>query len=153
MFISKRILIVLGVVGILIIGGLGFTIFLLLTQSNASANTPAVTPTPSVAITSTPTLSANRICAAGVISSIDAGGQTIIVTEKGAKTVTVSTDAQTLYHERGITGVTFTSLKVGQRVRITPQGACDSTASSFSAKAITIVVAGATPAASPTATP
>jgi hypothetical protein len=148
MFISKRILIILGVIGILIIGGLGYTIFLL-TQSSASADTPAVTPTPSVAITTTPTLNANRICAAGVIFSIDSGGQTIVVTEKGAKTVTVSTNAQTLYHERGFSGAAFSSLKVGQRVRITSQGGCDTTASTLTAKAITIVVAGATPTATP----
>ena len=153
MFISKRSLIVLGVVGILIIGGLGFTIFLLLTQSNASASSPAVTPTPVASITASPTLNANRACAAGVISSIDTQGQTIVVTEKGAKTVTVSIDSQTLYHERGVTGVTFASLKIGQRVRITSQGACDTTASTFTAKAITIIVASAMPTASPTATP
>jgi hypothetical protein len=153
MFINKRILIVLSVVGILVIGSLGFTIFLLLSQSSASANTPAVTPTPAATITATPRLSANRACATGVISSIDAQGQTFVVTEKGAKTATVTTDSHTTYHERGVTGVTFSSLKVGQRVRITSQSACDATASTFTAKAITIIVSSATPTASPTATP
>lgn len=152
MFIHKRILILLGILGILIIGGLGFTTFLLLAQSNASANTPAVTPTPPT-ITATPRASANRACATGVISSIDTQGQTSVVSEKGAKTVTVTTDPRTTYHERGVTSATFGTLSMGQHVRITSQSACDPTASTFDAKAITVVVASAIPTASLTATP
>ena len=151
MFINKRILIALGVVGILLLGGLGFTVFLLLTQSNASANAPAVTPTPS-APAATPSLSANHVCATGVISSIDTQGQTFVVKEKGSKTVTVSTDTQTIYHKRGTSGVAFKSLSVGQRVRVTSQSACDATATTVTAKAVTIVVSNA-PGASPTPTP
>jgi hypothetical protein len=151
MFIHKRILILLGILGILLLGGLGFTTFLLLTQSNASANTPAVTPTPPT-LTATPRPNVNRACATGVISSIDTQGQTFVVSEKGAKTVTVTTDSRTTYHERGVTGATFSTLSMGQHVRITSQSACDPTASTFAAKAITVVVASATPTASPTAT-
>src|SRR5579859_3000385 len=154
MFIHKRILIILGILGILLLGGLGFTISLLLTHSNASANTPAVTPTPP-ALMATPRLSATRACVTGVISSINTQGQTLVVTKKGNKTVTVTTDSQTTYHERGVASVTFSILSVGQHVRITSQSACDSTASTFAAKAITIVVSSATPTptASPSATP
>jgi len=43
-------------------------------------------------------------------------------------------------------------LKVGQRVRVTSQSACDPTAASFTAKAITIVVTN-TPASTPTNSP
>ena len=153
MFINKRILIVLCVLGVLIVSGLGVTVFLLLNQSNASASNLAVTPTPALTTTATPRLSANRTCATGVISSIDATGQTFVVTEKGAKTVTVTTDSHTTYHERGATGMTFSTLKVGQHVHITSQSACDSTSATFSAKAITIVVSSATPGVTPTATP
>ena len=151
MFINKRILIMLGIVGVLIVSGLGVTVLLLLTHSNASANTPAVTPTP--AFTATPRQSANRACATGVVTSIDTQGQTFVVTEKGAKTVTVTTDSQTTYHKRGVKGPTFSSLSTGQHVRITSQSACDSTATTFAAKAITIVVSSVIPGASPTATP
>ena len=151
MFINKRILIVLGVLGVLIVGGLGVTVLLLLTHSNASANNLAVTPTP--VLTVTPRLTANRVCATGVITSIDAQGQTFVVTEKGAKTVTVTTDAQTTFHKRGLTGATFSALGMGEHVRITSQGACDPTATTFTAKAVTIVVSNTLPSASPSATP
>ena len=153
MFIHKRILIVLGILGVLIVGGLGVTVFLLLNQSNASANTPAVTATP--ALTATPRLNANRACATGVISSLDTQGQTFVVTEKGTRTVTVTTDSTTSFHERGVKGAAFATLSVGQHVRVTAQGTCDPTAATFAAKAITIVVSGTLPGAgaSPTATP
>lgn len=151
MFIKKRILIVLGILGALIISGLGVTVILLLTHSNASANTSAVTPTP--ALTATPRLNANRVCATGVISSINTQGQSFVVTEKGAKTVTVTTDSTTTFHKKGVKGATFSALSVGDHVRVTAQGTCDSTATTFAAKAITIVVSGTLPAASPTATP
>ena len=153
MFINKRILIAICVIGVLIVGGLGVTIFLLLNQSNASASNLAVTPTPTLTVTATPHLSANHTCATGVISSIDPRGQTFVVTEKGAKTVTVTTDTKTAYHERGATSMNFGSITVGPHVRITSQSACDSTATTVAAKAITVVVPGATPTASPTATP
>lgn len=153
MFINKRILIALCAIGVLIVGGLGVTIFLLLNQSSASASNLAVTPTPTLTVTATPRLSVNHTCATGVISSIDPQAQTFVVTEKGAKTVTVTTDTKTTYHERGATGMIFGSLKVGQHVRITSQSACDSTATTVTAKAITIVVPGATSTATSTPTP
>ena len=152
MFINKRILIILGILGIIIIGGLGFTTFLLLTQSNANASSASVTPTPT-SLTATPRATANRACATGTISSINAQNSTFLVKEaKGAKTITVTADSQTTFHERGATGVAFSSLAVGQRVRVTSQSACDPTAASFTAKAITIVVTN-TPASTPTNLP
>lgn len=151
MFINKRILLVLGVLGVLIVGGLGISVLLLLTHANASANNLAVTPTP--ALTVTPRLNANRACATGVITSIDAQGQTFVVTEKGAKTVTVTTDSTTSFHKRGVKSATFTALSVGEHVRVTSQSACDSTATTFAAKTITVVVSNMLPGASPTATP
>lgn len=153
MFINKRILIALCALGVLIVGGLGVTVFLLLNQPNASASNANVTPTPTLTASATPRLNANSVCANGVIASISAQGQTFVVTEKGAKTVTITTDSKTTYHERGDKSMTFSSLKVGQHVRITSPGACDSTTTTVAAKAITIVVPSATPTASPTATP
>ncbi len=153
MFINKRILIVLCALGVLIVGGLGVTVFLLLNQSNASASNADVTPTPTLTSTATPRLNANSVCATGVIASINTQGQTFVVTEKSAKTVTVTTDSKTTYHERGTKSMTFSSLNVGQHVRITSKSACDSTTATVAAKAITIVVSSATPTASPTATP
>lgn len=152
MFINKRILIAVAVLGILIVGGLGVTVLLLVSHSNASASNLAVTPT-TPALTATPRLNANRVCATGVISSVDTQGQSFVVTEKGAKTVTVTIDPQTTFHKRGVTGATFSVVSVGQHVRVTAQGACDPTATTFAAKTITIVVSNVTPSASPTATP
>ena len=149
MFINKRILIALGILVILILGGLGFTTALLLTRSNASASNIASTPALPT-ITATSGLSAGNVCPAGVISSINAQGQTFVVTEKGARTITVTTDSQTTYRKRGATGLTFSSLSVGQRERVTSRGACDATTSSVTARAITIVVAASV---TPTPTP
>ncbi len=157
MFISKRILIIVGVAGVLVIGALGFAFAFLLSQANASSsNNAATTPTPVVA-TATPSPSAaNRACASGVVQSRDSQHQAFVVSEnKGSKTVTVTTNAQTVFHKRGDTTFAFAGLTVGQRVRVTSQGACDRTTTAFVARAITVIVSSATPtpAASPTTTP
>ncbi|HKV56897.1 MAG TPA: hypothetical protein VJO32_01400 [Ktedonobacteraceae bacterium] len=149
MFISKRILIIIGVVGIVILGALGFTTFQLLNQPSANATGISPTSTPILLATTSPS-TVNHACATGTISSINAQNSTFVVTEaKGAKTVTVTADPQTTFHKRGNTGVTFTSLAVGQHVRITSQTACDATTTTFTAKAITIIVP-TTPTATPT---
>ncbi|HEU0000747.1 MAG TPA: hypothetical protein VFQ36_07600 [Ktedonobacteraceae bacterium] len=152
MFISKRILIIISIVGIIILGALGFTTFQLLNQPSASATgiSSTVTPTP---LATTPGSTVNRACATGIISSINAQNQTFVVTEaKGSKTLTVTADSQTTFHKRGETGVTFGSLATGQHVRVTSQTACDATTTTFTAKGITIVVP-TTPTATPTGSP
>ena len=159
MFISKRILIIIAIVGVIILGGLGFMTFQLLNQPGANASTGSATPTATPSAT-TPrsTTTANRACATGTIQSIDTQNQSFVVAEgKGTKTVTVVADAQTTFHKRGATGVSFSSLAVGQHVRITSQSACDTTTTNFNAKAITVIVATSsltpTPGVSPTVTP
>ena len=149
MFISKRILIIISIVGIVILGALGFTTFQLLNQPSANATgiSSTVTPTP---LATTPGSTVNRACATGIISSIDAQNQTFVVTEaKGSKTFTVTANPQTTFHKRGETDVTFSSLATGQHVRVTSQAACDATTTTFTAKGITIVVP-TTPTATPT---
>lgn len=154
MFISKRILIIISILGIIIVGSLGFTIFLLLNQSNANATSASAAFTPT-AVATTSRSTTTHICATGAISSIDTRNSTIVVMEaKGARSVTVTTDSQTTFHKRGVTGVTFNSLAVGQRVRVTSQAPCGTTAATFTAKAVTIIVpTTSTPTTSPTATP
>ena len=159
MFISKRILIIIGIVGIIILGGLGFVTFQLLNQPSANASTGGATPTATPLVTA-PRSTANRACATGTISSIDAQHSSFVVAEtKGAKTVTIIADSQTTFHKHGASGVIFSSLVVGQHVRVTSQSACDTTTASFNAKAVTIVVTASsltpTPgtSTSPTATP
>jgi hypothetical protein len=156
MYISKRILLLFCILGIILLGALGFTAFFLLNQPNSSASAGSVTPTPT-SLTATPHTTLNRVCATGVISSIDAQNSTFVVTEaKGTKTITITADSHTTYHKRGSTGISFSSLTVGQRVRVTSQSACGSSAASFTAKSITIVVSNApvsTPTTAPTPTP
>ena len=152
MYISKRILLLCSIIGIILLGTLGFMTFLLLNQPNTSASAGSVTPT-ATTITATPHSTLNRTCATGVISSTDAQNSTFVVTEaKGAKTITITADSHTTYHKRGSTGLSFSSLTVGQRVHVTSQGVCDSTAVSFTAKSITLVVSS-TPVSTPTTTP
>jgi hypothetical protein len=156
MCISKRIILLFCIIGIILLGALGFATFLLLKQPDTSASAGSVTPTPT-SLTATPHSTLNRACATGVISSIDSQNSTFVVKEaKRAKTITITADSQTTYHKRGAPGVSFSSLSVGQRVRVISQSACDPTAVSFTAESITIFVSNApvsTPTTAPTPTP
>ncbi|HLX57085.1 MAG TPA: hypothetical protein VKR83_08695 [Ktedonobacteraceae bacterium] len=150
MFISRRMLIIIGVVGVLLLGALGFAFAFLLSQANASSS--AATSTPTVISTTPNPGKTNRACALGIVQSIDSQNQAFVVSEsKGKKTVTITVNAQTAFHKRGDAKFSFTSLAVGQQVRVTSQGVCDKTASTFAAQSITVVVS-ALPAASPTPT-
>ena len=155
MYISKRVLIIVGVTAVILVGILGFVFAYILSQSNSpTANINTTTPTSTITATPKPGV---RACALGVITSIQSTGtQSFVVSEsKGKQTVTVTINAQTTIHKRGITApLSFTDLMVGQQVRVTAQDACDKQASTFVAKNIQIMGAtgSPTPIASPTPT-
>ncbi|HVB75641.1 MAG TPA: hypothetical protein VNE38_19000 [Ktedonobacteraceae bacterium] len=144
MVISKRMLICIGIVGVIVLGALGFTFAFLISQVNASSSASA-TPTSTVAA-ATPAAKANRACALGIVQSINSQNQAIVVSEaNGKKTVTVTVNATTTFHKHGVAAASFSSLAVGQHVRVTAQGSCDRKASTFVAQAITVIMATASP--------
>src|ERR1700730_10778808 len=124
MYISKRVLIIVGVTAVILVGIFGFIFAYMLFQSNsATANVNTTTPPPTSTLTATPKPGV-RACALGVITSIQSTGtQSFVVSEsKGKQTVTVTVNAQTIIHKRGITApLSFTDLMVGQQVRVTAQ--------------------------------
>ena len=155
MYISKRVLIIVGVTAVILIGIFGFVLAYILSQSNSpNANINTIAPTSTITATPKPGV---RACALGVITSIQSTGtQSFVVSEsKGKQTVMVTINARTTIHKRGITAaLSFTDLMVGQQVRVTAQDACDKQGSTFIAKNIQIMSAtgSPTPVASPTPT-
>jgi hypothetical protein len=150
MFISKRVLIIAGVAAAVVIGLTVFAFVFFLSQPNRSVASSSPTPTPIASATATRT--ALRICAQGVVQTINSSNSSFVLS-KGAKTVTVMFDSTTIFRNRG-KSVTSSDLAVGDQVRVIAQGTCDRTAQSFSAQIVMIVPGrvppGSTPAVSPT---
>jgi len=148
---NRRVLIVIGVVAVVIVAGLGLTFAYVFSHASAST-TASVTPTP--AITITPKVGA-RVCATGVIQSIDGQNQSFVVAKaRGNKSVTITVDSATTYHKKGIKAMSFSGLAVGDHVRVIAQGTCDNQAQTFAAKSVTVFMPAnnATPTISPTPT-
>ncbi|MGZ3623154.1 MAG: hypothetical protein ACXWPG_08635, partial [Ktedonobacteraceae bacterium] len=126
MFISKRVLIIGGIVAIILAGciGLGFAFaFCHTNQASSQPATPTVIPT---AIGSnTNNTSGQRACIIGIVQSIN--GQSFVVSaNQGKRVVTVTVNDQTAYSKHGNqASLSFTDLGIGNRVRITAQGQCN----------------------------
>ena len=148
MFISKRVLIIVGVVAVFVVGLTVFAFVFFLSQaSQAATSTP--TPTPIATSTTIPAKPPLRACALGIVQSI--GTSSFVVAEsKGAKTITVMVDSTTIIRKQGAK-VALSSLTVGDQVRVTSQAVCDKKAQSFTAQNIMVIVKKA--AATPTPTP
>jgi hypothetical protein len=149
MFISKRILIIAGVAAVVLIGFTVFSFVLFLSQANRPTASSSPTPTPVASATATRT--ALRLCAQGVVQTINSSSSSFVLS-RGAKTVTVMFDSTTIFRSRG-RRVTSSALAVGDQVRVVAQGTCDRTAQSFSAQVIMIVPAAVTPGPTPAASP
>ena len=110
MYISKRVLIIVGVTAVILIGIFGFVLAYILSQSNSpTANINTIAPTSTITATPKPGV---RACALGVITSIQSTGtKSFVVSEsKGKQTVTVPPDPRSLARiasESG--GSTFTA--------------------------------------------
>lgn len=145
MFISKRVLIIVGVAAIVVIGLTVFAFAFFLSQPNRLAVSSSLTPTPIASATATRTTL--RACAQGVVQSINASNSSFVLS-KGTKTVTVMFDSTTIFRSRGKKAAS-SDLAVGDQVRVVAQGTCDRTAQSFSAQVVMIVPSTVIP--SPTA--
>lgn len=148
MFISKRVLIIVGAVAVVVVGLTVFAFVFFLSQSNQSA-TASRASTPSVSTTATKTTL--RACALGTVELINTSSSSFVVA-KGTKMVTIMVDSTTVFRSHG-KKATLNDLAVGDEVRVVAQGTCDKTAQSFSAQAVAIVTSVTAPAPTPAISP
>lgn len=144
MFISRRILIIIGVATVVLVGAISFTLAFAFSHVNANqAATAGDIPTVVPSVTTQKT--GNRACLLGVIQSL--GNQSFVVsTNQGKRTITVNVNDQTTYVERGSQGsLSFTTLTVGEKVRVTAQGPCGKQATTVLAQTVTVLPAVGSP--------
>ena len=151
MFISKRMLIIVGVVVVVVMlaagVGVAYAFSALGQQSSASVSATA---TASALASPTPRKATGQRRVLGVIKSLS--NQSFVLTiDKGKRTITVNIDGQTKYGHAG-KAATFSDLQVGETVAV--QGTYNAASKTMTATRITISpkVATPTPTTSPTAT-
>jgi hypothetical protein len=151
-FISRRVLIIIGVATVVLVGAISFTLAFAFSHVNANqASTASDTPTVVPPVTTQKT--GNRACPLGVIQSL--GNQSFVVSaNQGKRTITVNVNDQTTYVERGSqASLSFTNLTVGEKVRVTAQGPCGRQDATVLAQTVTVLpaVGSPTPVASSSA--
>ncbi len=156
MFISKRVLIISGIAGVILAGCIGLGLAFAFSQMNQASSQQAIpTEIPTIIGSSTNNSSGQRACIIGIVQSIS--GQSFVVSaNQGKRVVTVTVNDQTAYSKHGNqASLSFTDLGVGNRVRITAQDQCNRKETTIMAQSITIlaVVAGLTPTTATTPTP
>ncbi len=152
MFISKRVLIIIGVATVVLVGAISFTLAFAFSHVNAN-QASTTSQTPAVALPATTQKTGNRACLLGTIQSL--GNQSFVVTaNQGTRTVTVNVNDQTTYVERGSqASLAFTTLTVGEKVKVTAQGPCGRQVTTVLAQTVTVLpaVGSPSPVASPSA--
>lgn len=150
MFISKRLLFILGIVIVVVMLaagiGLAYTFSALSQQSAANANLSA-TATAAALASPTPGKANGQRRVVGVIKSL--GNQSFVLSaNQGKRTITVEVDAQTKYVRAG-KSASFADLQVGETIVVL--GTYD--AASQTMTAIRITISPSTPTPTPTTTP
>ncbi|HXR66842.1 MAG TPA: DUF5666 domain-containing protein [Ktedonobacteraceae bacterium] len=158
MFVSKRVLLIVGVVVVIVMLGVGVGVayaFNALSQQTTTNASPKATVTAQVSVS--PTAGAQnkngQRRVVGVIQALSAQSFMLVVTTKKAKhEITVDVNAQTKYAHAG-KAAAFSDLQVGETVAV--QGAIDSATLMMQATRVMILpkVATPQPAASPIVTP
>ncbi len=149
MFVSKRNMIIIGVVVVVVMlaAGIGLAYaFSSLGQANANSANISATATAGAAITPTTTAHKGAHRVVGVVQSLSTSSFTLSI-NKGKKTITVNVDSSTKYMHNG-QNAAFTDLQVGQTVAV--EGTIDTATSTATA---THVVISPMPKATGTATP
>ncbi len=150
MFISKRILIISGVVAVILAGVLGFGFafaFSHVNQDQASTDTPtALAPVASVT-------TGQRACILGVVQSLS--NQSFVVSaNQGKRIVTVTVNDQTTYARHGSqASLSFVNLAIGDKVRVTAQGQCNRKDTSVLAQSVVVLTSTGSPGVIPTTSP
>lgn len=155
MFVSKRVLIIVGVVVVVVMlaagVGLVYAFSALGQQSSANASLSA---TATARVSPTPGGAPGQRRVAGVVKSL--GNQSfVLAVDKGKRSITVNVNAQTKYTSGGAAkAASFSNLQVGETVAV--QGTYDAASKTMTAARVVIApktkTATPTPAASPTAT-
>ena len=156
MFISKRVLIISGIVSVILAGCIGLGLAFAFSHMNQASSQQAIpTEIPTVIGSTTNNSSGQRACIIGVVQSIS--GQSFVVSaNQGKRVVTVTVNGQTAYSKHGNQASTsFADLMAGNRVRITAQGQCNRKETAVMAHSVAIlaVAGGLTPTSSATPTP
>ena len=156
MFISKRILIISGIVAVILAGVIGFGFAFAFSQIN-QASTQNATPTdaPTTVRSVTSVTSGQRACILGIVQSLS--NQSFVVSaNQGKRVVTVTVTDQTTYSKHGNqASSSFTDLAVGNKVRVTAQGQCNRKDTAVVAQSVTVLAStgGLTPIATASPTP
>jgi Domain of unknown function (DUF5666) len=155
-FISKRILIISGIVAVILAGVIGFGFAFAFSQIN-QASTQNATPTdaPTTVGSVTSVTSGQRACILGIVQSLS--NQSFVVSaNQGKRVVTVTVTDQTTYSKHGNqASSSFADLAVGNRVRVTAQGQCNRKDTAVVAQSVTVLAStgGLTPIATASPTP
>jgi hypothetical protein len=148
-FISKRVLIISGIVAVVLTGVIGFGLAFAFSHKN-QASTQSATPTTVTTVTS-----GQRACILGIVQSL--GNQSFVVAaNQGKRVVTVTVNDHTTYTKHGNqASLSFADLGVGNRVRVTAQDQCTKKDFTIVAQSIVVLTAagGSTPIATGSPTP
>src|SRR5438876_6941055 len=132
-FISKRVLIISGIVAVVLTGVIGFGLAFAFSHKN-QASTQSATPTTVTTVTS-----GQRACILGIVQSL--GNQSFVVSaNQGKRVVTVTVNNQTTYAKHGSqASLSFSDLGVGDKVRVTEQGQCNRKDTAVLAQSVVIL--------------
>ena len=153
MFVSKRVLLIIGVVVVIVMLGAGIGLayaFNALSQQTATNAALKATATAQVSASPTTGIQKNngqrRVI--GVVQALNAQSFTLVVTSKKAKhTLTIDVSSQTIYSHTG-KSATFSDLQVGETVAV--QGTVEAASLTMQATRVMISPKIATPTLSPT---
>lgn len=156
MFITKRVLLISGIVAVFLAGVIGFGFAFALSQMNqTSTHYASPTDIPTTVGSVTNVSSGQRACILGIVQSLS--NQSFVVSaNQGKRVVTVTVDDQTIYSKHGNqASATFADLAVGNRVRVTAQGLCNRKETTVVAQSVAILAStgGLTPISAATPTP
>jgi hypothetical protein len=154
--ISKRVLIISGIMAVILAGVIGFGFAFAFSQVNrASTQNATITDTPTTVGSVTNVTSGQRACILGIVQSLS--NQSFVVSaNQGKRVLTVTVNDQTTYSKHGNqASSSFADLAVGNRVRVTAQGQCNRKETTVVAQSIAILAStGAlTPTSAATPTP
>ncbi len=156
MFISKRVLLISGIVAVFLAGVIGFGLAFAFSQMDQASTQHASTANMPVAAGSVTNIaSGQRACILGIVQSLS--NQSFVVSaNQGKRVVTVTVNDQTTYSKHGNqASSTFADLAVGNRVRVTAQGLCNRKETTVIAQSVAILAStgGLTPISTATPTP
>jgi hypothetical protein len=153
-FISKRKLIISGVVAVILAGVIGFGFAFAFAHTNQASKqdtTQTATQTAVAPVTSVTT--GQRACVLGVVQSLS-NLSFVVSANQGSRMVTITVNDQTMFAKRGSqASFSFENLAVGDKVRVTAQGQCNRKDTAVLAQSVMILTATGNPGVIPMNSP